>query len=257
MIASTSAQFYKGTNKPLADISRELGVDYVLEGSVRWQTLAQGYPRIRVTPKLVSARDGTHLWAEIYDQPLDEIFRIQGDIAQKVVRALDVTVINPPDDASRVPTRSLEAYDYYLRGRDYRRRGSEERFARAALRMFESAVALDSGFALAYVALAQAHSQMYWQHYDRSEERRALQKRAVDRVLALAPDLPESHLALAGYYMSALDYEPALRELAIAESSGVAVLPISGPVEIVKLRRQDVGFLLPGAREFARGASAE
>src|SRR5437763_119048 len=95
VIASTSANLYRNGRKGIREIGAELGADYVLEGSVRWERSAQGPARVRVTPQLITTADATHLWAEVYDEPLDEIFRVQGDIAQKVVRALDVRLLEP------------------------------------------------------------------------------------------------------------------------------------------------------------------
>jgi serine/threonine-protein kinase len=221
VIGSTSANSYRNTTKALAEIGRELGVDYVLEGSVRWQRSANGPPRVRVTPQLVSTVDGTHLWAQVYDEPLDEIFRVQSDIAKKVVQALDLTLLEPQRRAvTAVPTVSLEAYQYYLRGNEFQlRRGTEERPTRAAVQMYEKALELDSGFALAHAMLSRAHSRMYSMYIDHSENRRALAKRAVDRAIELEPDLPEAHHALGAYYMGGLDWDRALREFAIAEIS--------------------------------------
>jgi TolB-like protein/DNA-binding SARP family transcriptional activator/Flp pilus assembly protein TadD len=221
VIGSTSANVYKGTKKTIAEIGRELGVAYVLEGSVRWEKPKQGGPRVRVTPQLVSTTDGTHMWAEIYDEPLDEIFRVQADIAQKVVQALDITLIDPQRRlVAAVPTRNLQAYDYYLRGNDYWRRGTEERFQRTALRMYEKAVELDPTFALAWTRLSKMHSLQYLFYYDRSEPRLALAKQAVDKAFGLQPDLPEAHYSLGTYYfIGRADYDRALQEFAAAEAS--------------------------------------
>jgi TolB-like protein/DNA-binding SARP family transcriptional activator/Flp pilus assembly protein TadD len=218
VIGSTSANRYRRTEKSIIEIGRELGVDYVLEGSVRWETSAEGRPRVRVTPQLVNTADGTHVWAEVYDEPLDEIFRVQSDIAQKVVKALDVTLLEPQRRTIEVvPTRNLEAYGYYLRGNEYLRRGG---FGQTALRMYEKAVALDSAFALAYAMVSRIRSRMYLSHADRSPEGLAAAKRAVDKALELAPDLPEAHHSLGTYYwLGWLDYDRALREFAIVEAS--------------------------------------
>src|SRR2546430_466057 len=218
---TTSANAYKGTKKTLPEIGRELGVDYVLEGSVRWEKAAQGPARVRVTPQLVSTADGTHRWAVVYDEPLDEIFRVQSDIAQKVVQALDLTLLEPQRRTiEAVPTRNVQAYDYYLRGNEYRHRGPDERFQRMALRMYEKAVELDSAFALAYAMVSRIRSRLYLFHYDRSPEGLAAAKRAVDKALELAPDLPEAHHSLGTYYwLGVLDYDRALREFAIVEAS--------------------------------------
>lgn len=217
VIGSTSASVYRDRKKTIAQIGAELGVDYVLEGSIRWQKSARGPPRVRITPQLVSTGDGTHLWAGVYDEPLDEIFRVQSDIAQKVVEALDFTLLERQHRVvAAAPTGNLQAYDYYLRGNDYVRRGSDERFMRSAVRMYERAVELDPTFAVAYARLSRMHSRMYLFHYDRSADRLALAKRAVDKAFELEPDLPEAHHSLGTYYwLGDLDYDRALREFAI------------------------------------------
>ncbi|PYP13270.1 MAG: hypothetical protein DMD56_01135 [Gemmatimonadetes bacterium] len=221
VIASTSANLYRNGRKGIREIGAELGVDYVLEGSVRWERSAQGAAHIRVTPQLITTADATHLWAEVYDEPLDEIFRVQGDIAQKVVQALDLRLLEPQRrELASIPTRSIEAYHYYLRGSDYERPGSAKATHLAAVRMYEKAVTLDPKFALAYAMLSRVHSRIYMRYWDRSPERLALAKRAVDRALELDPGLPEAHHSLASYYfLGQLDYERALREFAVVEAS--------------------------------------
>jgi TolB-like protein/DNA-binding SARP family transcriptional activator/Flp pilus assembly protein TadD len=221
VIGSTSAHVYKGTRKTLQEIGTELGVDYVIEGAVRWQKSTRGPARVRVTPQLVSTRDGMHLWAQVYDEPLDEIFRVQSDIAQQVVQALDVRLLDPQRRVvEAVPTPNLQAYDYYLRGNEYWRRGTEERFQRTALRMYEKAVGLDPGFGLAWTRLSRMHSLQYLFYYDRSEDRLVQAKRAVDKAFELEPRSPEAHYALGLYYfIGRADYERALQEFALAEAS--------------------------------------
>ena len=221
VIGRTSTGRYKRTDKTIPEIGRELGVSYVLEGSVRWERSPQGQRRVRVTPQLVSTVDGTHLWAAVYDEPLDEIFRVQSDIAKKVVHALDVTLLEPQRrTVEAVPTRNVEAYDYYLRGQDYQRRGLGEQFQSTAARMYEKAIELDSGFALAYAMLSRAYSRIYLLHYDHSPARIAKAKWAVDRAFALDPGLPDAHQSLGTYYwIGHTDYERALREYAITEAS--------------------------------------
>src|SRR5437016_7447717 len=218
VLGSTSAIAYKGTKKTILDVGRELGVAYILEGSVRWEQPSHGRARVRVTPQLVSTADGTHLWAEVYDEPADEIFRVQSDIAQKVVRALDLTLLAAQRRVvEAVPTRNLEAYDAYLRGNDYQRNGTDEGHIRAALRLYERAVELDSLFAPAYALLSRMQTRMYWAYYDRSPDRLVRARRAVDRALELEPNLPEAHHSLGTYYwLGFQDYERALRELDIA-----------------------------------------
>src|SRR5438067_10996799 len=221
VLGSTSANAYKGTKKTLPEIGRELGVDYVLEGSVRWEKAAHGPARVRVTPQLVSTADGTHRWAQVYDEPLDEIFRVQSDIAQQVVQALDVTLLEPQRRAlDAIPTRNLQAYDYYLRGNEFWRRGTEERFQRTALQMYEKAVELDPSFGLAWTRLSKMHSLQYLFYYDRSEARLVEAKQAVDKAFELEPRSPEAHYALGIYdFIGRADYDRALQEFALAEAS--------------------------------------
>jgi TolB-like protein/DNA-binding SARP family transcriptional activator len=253
VIASTSAQVYKGAKKGIPEIGRELGVDYVLEGSVRWQTTGDGPPRVRITPQLVRTSDDTHLWAEVYDQPLSEIFGVQSDIARKVVQALDITLLERQRrEVEAAPTRNLQAYDYYLRGNDYSRRGMDARSApQAAVRMYEKAVQLDSGFALAYALLSRVHSQMYWFHLDHSDDRLAMAKRAVDKALALEPGLPEAHQSLAAYYfLGHLDYDRALKEYAVAEARGLNIFGARGFLRMRQGNIREAIADLENARRF-------
>ncbi|MBI4161789.1 MAG: tetratricopeptide repeat protein [Acidobacteria bacterium] len=218
VIARTSAMQYKGSKKSVRDIGEELGVDYILEGTVRWEHLADAPSRVRVTPKLVRASDATHLWAEVYEEPLAGVFRIQSGIAERVAEATDLTLPEPERRALRAaPTGDLDAYDDYLRGNEYHFRSYRQEDFEIARRMYERAVERDPNFALAHAQLSVTHSLMYWFHHDRSEERLARAKAAVDQALALDPTLPEAHLALGLYYYRGhLDYDRALAEMEIA-----------------------------------------
>jgi TolB-like protein/Tfp pilus assembly protein PilF len=221
VIGRTSAMQYKQSGKSVQQIGEELDIDYVLDGTVRWQRAAAGSSRVRVTPQLIRVSDATQLWAEIYEAEMSDIFEVQSEIAGQVARALDVTL---GESGQRVlearPTEDLQAYDFYLRGEDYWRDSYEEEDFSIAQQMFEQAVDLDPGFALAYAKLGLVHDSLYWFHFDRTPERLARSKAAIDKALKLDPDLPEAHVALGWYYYHGfLDYESALRELAIAEAS--------------------------------------
>ncbi len=149
---------------------------------------------------------------------MTDIFQVQSGIAEQVVEALDITLLEP---VRRVleskPTDNLKAYDYYLRGNEYLfYRGYAD--ARIAAQMYEKAVELDSTFALAYAQLSRAQVDLYWFYYDRTEECLTKAKRAVDKALQLDPDLPEAHLALGWYhYHGLLEYEHALEEFSIVQ----------------------------------------
>jgi len=220
VIGRTSAIQYKNTNKTIREIGEELGVDYLLEGTVRWERVQEGESRVRVTPQLIKVSDATHVWTEPYEEALSGIFRLQADIAERVAAALEVTLLGAEREALEAePTENLEAYDYYLRGIDYHRRGFLEREIQLGIRMFERAVELDSTFALAHAWLGFEHTGMYHLFYDRSAERLAQARAALDEALRLDPDLPEAHLMFCFYYWTLLEHDRALEHCAIAQRS--------------------------------------
>jgi serine/threonine protein kinase/tetratricopeptide (TPR) repeat protein len=204
IISRTSAVQYRKTDKTIRQIGEELGVDFVLEGSVRWNKIPEGRGRVRVTPQLVRVADDTHIWSESYDRDIEDIFSVQTEIAENVARQLDLTVLEPERRALNTnPTENLRAYDCYLQGREHEDKGwaySDPQEFELAIEMLEKAAELDPGFALPYVRMSYIHSRMYFFGVDRTEERLAKSKAAVDRALELQPDLPEAHRSLAFYY---------------------------------------------------------
>ncbi len=219
VISRTSAVQYAETNKTIKQIGKELGVQYVLEGTVRWAQAAQGLNRVRISPQLIRVSDNIHLWAEVYDRVINDIFEIQSEIAKKVVEQLGVTLLEPERRAvEALPTKNLEAYQAYLRGRYYigRPHFSIENW-KQAVQSYQRAVELYPDFVLAWIELSRVHARFYYFWYDHSEERQALAKRALVRAVELAPDAPEVHLAL-GYYHFWIEREAkrALEEFAIA-----------------------------------------
>jgi TolB-like protein/Flp pilus assembly protein TadD len=219
VISRTSSKQYKATQKSVRQIGQELGVEYVLEGSVRWEHAASGASQVRVTPQLIRVSDDSHLWANRYDAVLAEVFQVQSAIAEQVVNALGVALADPQRQvlAAR-PTTNLEAYDYYLRGNNYNGRSNNEDDQRTAVQMYQRAVGLDSTFAAAWARLGQARALLYWFYFDHTDEGLGLAKAAVDRAMELAPNLPEAHLALGYYYYWGLrDYDHALKEFALVQ----------------------------------------
>jgi eukaryotic-like serine/threonine-protein kinase len=239
VISRTSADQYRSTTKSLKQIGEELGVGYVLEGSVRWERSPNGPGQVRVTPQLIQVKDDSHLWADRYDAELTEVFRIQSNIAEQVTVALDVALRAPERAALAAPvTRSAEAYDLYLRGNEYASRTWQREEVSNALQFYERAVALDPTFAAAQARLARTHLRMYWHFYDRSNTRLALAKRAADAAVTLAPDLPESHIALGYYYYHGLlDYDRALQEFEIARRSQPSNSDLLAAIGYVERRR--------------------
>ncbi|NIN71302.1 MAG: tetratricopeptide repeat protein [Gemmatimonadetes bacterium] len=221
VIGRTSAVQYKDTQVPIRQIGEELGVEFVLEGTVRWEKSAQGESRVRVTPQLIRVSDATHLWTNRYDAQLAGVFQIQSDIAQQVALALEITLLEPERRAlEAAPTENPEAYDLYLRGNDYFDRAFSGETYEIAAQMYEEAVSLDPSFALAYARLSEVHSQMYWFYFDRTAERLAGAKEAVEAALRIDPNLPQAHSAFAAYYYyGSRDYGRALEHLRIAQAT--------------------------------------
>ncbi len=213
VIARTSSMQYKGTDKDIKKIGEELKVDYILEGTIRWQPLPGKRSQVRVTPQLIRVSDEIHLWAHIYQEDLADIFEVQSKIAVHVAEALNLSLLEPERRAIETkPTDNLEAYQAYLKGLEYwlapTRKKSDFGWA---VEMFERSPVLDPQLAQSHAYLSIIHSCWYHEKYDRSPEQLARIRKATDRALELNPDIPESQLALGYYYYYGLaDFDRAL-----------------------------------------------
>ena len=217
VISRTSAIQYKSSNKALKQIGEELDVDYILEGTVRWEQVSEGGGRVRVTPQLIRISDDTHIWSDQYDQTIQGIFDVQTEIAEQVVKQLDLNLLEPERQLLRArPTDNLDAYDYFLRGFEHMVRGfstDESGAFERSIGMFQKAVELDTAFAAAHAWLSNIHSWQYFNGFDQTEQRLAKSKAAIDQALRISPDLPLAHDILGYYYYRGfLDYERALKE---------------------------------------------
>jgi TolB-like protein/Tfp pilus assembly protein PilF len=216
IIGRTSADLYRNTEKPIDQIGEELGVEYLLEGSVRWEKVPSSESRIRVTPQLIKISDGTHIWTKRYDAVIQSVFEVQSDIAEKVAQALNLTLLRPKKGTGTGKlTDNLEAYDYYLRGNYYfaQRAITEENY-RLAEKMFLKTIGLDSNFALPYIRLAQINTDYYWFHWERNKNRLTRAKHYIDKALEINRDIPEIYVVQGHYYYAGfLDYDKALYEL--------------------------------------------
>jgi non-specific serine/threonine protein kinase len=223
VLSRQSAIQYKKSEKNPQQIGKELTVDYILEGTVQRERPTDPTSRVRIIPQLINTSDDTHVWTEIYDEDMNEVFRLQSDIAEQVAQALDIALIEPERRAlASRPTENMEAYEYYLQGMKYYNSataGGPVNDHKIAIRMFERAVELDPGLTLAYAKLGNIHARMYNLRYDHSPERIAMAKQAVDKALQLDPDLPEAHMALGNYYHVTGDHERALEQFAIVLKS--------------------------------------
>jgi TolB-like protein/DNA-binding SARP family transcriptional activator len=213
VIASQSARQYKGTNKSLAQIGRELGIQYVLQGSVWWEKTA-GASRVRVSPTLLRVSDGRQLWAAQYDTVLTGMFALQTSLATKVAGALDIVLPSAERRLLEAPTASSEAYDAFLRGLQAWEDGSGKPAGmRNVVGLFERAVALDSTFVTAYAYLSVAHVIMYLSYLDRDGEQLRRGKAALDRVVQLDPECDSGSCSALGFYQLFVlkDYDRALQ----------------------------------------------
>jgi len=198
VIAPASSAQYRKTTKTPQQIGQELGVRYLLVGKVRWAKVTGSPERVEVSPALVEVSSAADKWEQPFDALLTDVFQVQADIAGKVAQQLQVT-LNPSGRRTleQRPTTNLDAYDAYLRGLEAENgaSGSERR----AAEWYQMAVRRDSTFALAWAALAAAHTAMYGSGVPTPADADAA-RMAAERAVALAPDLPEAHDALGGYY---------------------------------------------------------
>ena len=197
VIARNSTSTYKGKPVKVQQVGQDLGVRYVLEGSVR-----KAGGRVRITAQLVDTTTGNHLWAERYDRNLEDIFAVQDEVAQKVVLALAVTLKEGEEERlGRKHTPNLEAYDLFLQAKAVLELPSEENILYAR-KLFEEAIELDANFAGGYAGSSWMRSVGIWLGYTKSPREDA--ERAFElaqRALEVDPTFGWSHTALAAAYL--------------------------------------------------------
>ena len=189
VIARTSSFAYKGKDVNITDISHELNVDHVLEGSVR-----KAGNQVRITAQLIRAADSSHLWSETYDRTLDNIFSIQDEIAKAVVEQLKIRLLG---DAPKLEQTSPEAYALYLQAREvgyqYNRTGLEQ-----SNDLYRQSLAIDPDFAPAWSGLGTNFFWAGWFGILQYDEAFALALKATNKSLALNPDSTSAHALLGG-----------------------------------------------------------
>ena len=194
--ARTSAFAFKGRNIDIREVGQELGVETVLEGSVR-----QSGDQVRITAQLIDTETGFHLWSETYDRRLQDIFAVQDEIAQAIVDKLKIQLAPKEQELAQrdmAPTQDVEAYELYLQGRSIWKRRGEDNLKRA-IEMYQSAIVRDPGFARAHAALASAYVVLpgYTQEADDEQKFIEMAEQSARQALALDPKIGEAHAVLA------------------------------------------------------------
>jgi TolB-like protein/DNA-binding winged helix-turn-helix (wHTH) protein/Flp pilus assembly protein TadD len=201
VIARTSAMAYKHTNKTIGEIGRELGVDYILEGSVR-----RSGGEARVSAQLIRVSDQTHLWAKNYDRELHDVLQIQNELGTAIANQVQLNLTSQRhSDLNKVRTVNPEAYDLYLQGRYYWNERNPAAL-RQSIAYFNRATNVDPDFALAYVGLADAYNISNVAGGISAEETLPKAKAAALRAIALDPTIAEAHAAL-GMALSHYDFD--------------------------------------------------
>jgi TolB-like protein/DNA-binding winged helix-turn-helix (wHTH) protein/Flp pilus assembly protein TadD len=195
VIARTSVMHYKHSQEPLDQIGRELGVQYVLEGSIRRDS-----DKVRITAQLIQLSDQTHLWARQYDRDLSHLLALQGEIAHEVSEEIQIALwdrkpIPPPAQPALFP-QNYEAFDLYLKGQYFWNKRTIEGFERA-IDYYQQAIAKDPNFARAYAGLADSYALFASYSAASPSEYMPKARAAALRALELDKDLPEAHTALA------------------------------------------------------------
>ena len=192
----TSAFAYKGRNVDIRQVGKDLGVETVLEGSVR-----QAGDQVRITAQLIDTETGFHLWSDTYDRQLADIFQVQDEIAGAIVDRLRIQLA--PEDQqlaqrTRAPTQNVEAYELYLQGRAVWKKRGEENLKRA-IELYQSALARDPAFARAHAALASAYVVMAGYTKEQGDEKKfnPMAETSARQALVLEPNIGEAHAVLA------------------------------------------------------------
>ncbi len=197
-VPSRNSSFtYKGVPVKVETVARELGVRHILEGSVR-----KSGTRVRITAQLIDSTTGGHMWAERYDRDLTDVFAVQDEITHRIVESLRVSLLPTEKEAiEKVPTGNIEAYKFYLLGRQFFRRHSRANY-NVAKRMFEKAIELDPNYARAYAGVADCESFLYLNYYLTSGVESILEASA--KAIELDEDMAEAH-ASRGLALSTVD----------------------------------------------------
>jgi TolB-like protein/Tfp pilus assembly protein PilF len=215
VISRTSVMPYRGKEKNVREIGKALGVSAILEGSVR-----KAGNRVRVNVQLINAENDEHIWSDVYDRDLTDVFAIQTDLAKKIADELHAKLSpTEKEQMTRKPTENGEAYLAFVQAHNFHHEVEELPKLKQAEQLYERALQLDPNFALAAASYSRLESWIY-HTYEQTAEHRDKSRSLANRALQLQPDLAEGHLALGfSIYYLERDFNRALVELAIAQKS--------------------------------------
>ncbi len=194
VISRTSSMRYKNSSMSIREIARELGVASILEGSVR-----RSGNNVRITVQLIDAKADAHLWSEIYERDISDIFSIQAEVAQTIAKELK-TIIKPEEKSviEKIPTSNIEAYDAYLKGMFYWRKLTENDITHA-MKYFDLALEKDPAYARAYAGRAGVWAGLQQMGYRKALEVRDHWKEDAHKAVELDENSSEAHFALAAF----------------------------------------------------------
>jgi TolB-like protein/Flp pilus assembly protein TadD len=192
VISRQSVMRYKGSDKPLPEIARELNVDAVVEG-----TVVRSGDKVRITAQLIEAATDRHLWVESYERDLRDVLALQSEVARAIAREIEVELTSQ-EQVRLVSARPVdpEAYELYLRGRYHYDKWTKEGFENA-IEYFQKAIEADPNYAQAYAALANSNGWLWFMGYLPPEEYSSRFTALIKKALEIDDALPEAHLSLA------------------------------------------------------------
>jgi serine/threonine-protein kinase len=200
VISRTSAENVAKSNKTAKEIGKALGVDYILEGTIRWSNSKDKESRIRIISQLVRTSDDVSIWSDSFDKVIDDIFNVQNDIAQNVVDKLGIKIL-PGQTVKESPlTKNLEAYDYYLKAVKFHYGPSTGANIKTCIKLYEQAIQLDPNFASAYAQLSIAYNALFKWYWDRDSLNLKKSSMYLQKAKEINPDIAIIHLSQFFYY---------------------------------------------------------
>ena len=208
VISRTSVMGYKETTKKMKEIADELGVKYILEGSVR--KLGN---KVRIVGQLIDAKSDKHVWSDSYDRDMIDLFQIQAEVSKEIANAMQAELSDKTiAQIESVPTENMEAYELFKKARTYHYRSFRESDFNLAVDYYRQAIKLEPNFALAYAGISEVHDFIIWMGYDISENRRKMVKDNLKKAKDLDPLHPDVRLANAIHLYRQRNYFPAMDE---------------------------------------------